>query len=119
MEPNNGMSARQSAGCDGEIGPQILLRELYELVAVFLGKGRASLQDVRIRRHSLQRNASLGRHFEKVLHSCGGEDQQYSGLLCTRVQGLGTTPRGITMNEPAGAAKVLSPTRTVSSPSRT
>lgn len=88
MEPNNDMSARQSAGCGGEIGPQILLRELRELVAALLGKGRASLQDVQIRRHSLQRNASVGRLFEKVLHSCGGEDQQYSGRLCTLVRGL-------------------------------
>ena len=88
MEPNNSAKARQSAGCGGEIRPQILFRELCELVAVLLGKGRASLQDVRIHRHSLQRNASLGRLFEKVLHSCGGEDQQYSGRLCTRVRGL-------------------------------
>ena len=85
MEPNNDISARQSAGCGGEIGPQILLRELRELVAALLGTGRASLQDVQIRRHSLQRNASVGRLFEKVLHSCGGEDQQYSGRLCTLV----------------------------------
>jgi hypothetical protein len=42
MEPNNSAKARQSAGCGGEIRPQILFRELCELVAVLLGKGRAS-----------------------------------------------------------------------------